>query len=156
MRYFKWMFENEPTVHRIPGFVFISIKDALKYSSDFEEWMSNPTGAQKNLFTFVGVKPTLIKQGLTSRFGQPMGSRVLPEISNIGDVLGYFEKFDAGYFSGPGHNEVPLMLAVAQEAGCIKCREQREYIAGCEALYVWPVTMKMVSPAQIISMQMGQ
>lgn len=155
MRYYKWMFEDQDRVRRVPGFVFVSIEDAAEYTDDFDDWCHNP-GKSKKLFTFEGVEPTTIKQILTSHFGQrtpPYQTQDLTD-AEVERVLDYFETKQVDYFCmAAGDAEIPLMLSVAKAVGCIKhAGPPRKYVAGVEALYMWPVEMVQVSPEELMAL----
>jgi hypothetical protein len=149
MQYYKWMFDDSKSVRRIPGFVFLSIEDAVKFSDAFETWCYGDH--PKALFTFKGVEPTRIKQNLNSRFLDRTAWR---ELSNqeLQKAMLYFDKKPREYFlMAVGAKDIPLMLSIAQTVGCISVRgKSNQSHSDIEALYRWPATMTRVSEQEII------
>ena len=157
MQYFKWLYDNRPKLKQIPGFVFMSIDDAIHFSKQFEEWISGDR--TKNLYQFDGVEPTLINQTLNSSFGirhseqQLERNKRLRKLSNIEleQTLAYFESVDDDHFH-KHDSDVELMLSVALTVGCIAYGgPKNKFVSTHEALYMWPTDMKIISDTELIA-----
>lgn len=154
MQYFKWMFDDTKVARRVPGFVFTSVDDAIDYSKDFEEWCCGDK--PKNLYTFSGVEPLQIKQFLTSYFGYRApafpGIRTLSD-KELTELIDYFSHKPPTYFSTrQGHDDIPKMLSIGTTVGCIRARNGvGNYVSCVEALYLWPVTMELIEPREVIA-----
>lgn len=155
MQYYKWMHEDDQEIYRIPGFVFMNLEDAINFSEDFEDWCySNNNQKSKNLYTFIGVDPTPIKQILTSHFGFPTKPRKIPHIPNIKKALAYFDTKDVDHFTyADSANDELIMLAIAKQLGCVAYGGQKnKWVSTREALYMQPITMTKISPQTLIAM----
>ena len=99
MIYYKWMYESASSIHRVPGFVFLSMADVQQYSKEFEAWCYGE--GDKNLYTFRGMKPTQIKQYLTSYFGRRTPSYPAKDLdrAEVSKYLDYFAQKPDDYFA---------------------------------------------------------
>ena len=149
------MYEDEDRIRRIPGFVFVSLADAMKYSKDFEHWCYRHGTADKNLYTFTGVDPTPIKQSLTSHFGHRTPPYPITDLTpkQVEEALAYFDTKPFDHFTyRVGVEDIPLMLSVAKAVGCIKNKtSEAGYVYSVEAFYFLPATMERMSPQDMLA-----
>jgi hypothetical protein len=152
-RYYKWMMSDDPVMNRIPGFVFLSLKDAIKYQYEYDDWIYNSN--IKNLYTFVGVNPIPIKQMLVSKFGHRTPSYNVTSLNNLelSNALYYFSTKPSDWFTfTEGEKDIELMLSIGRTVGCIKPVDIHvQYVYDIEALYCLPIKMIKVTHQNIIA-----
>jgi hypothetical protein len=153
MQYYKWMYDEDEHVMRIPGFAFMSLEDATKYGGEFEKWCHG--NSPKALFSFSGVNPTQIKQMLSSDFCNNLRGTKSRELSDeeLQRAIAYFDDKPRNYFfTRFGVPDVPLMLSVGKTVGCIGVRNTKSSShSDIEVLYCWPVKMVRIQPQEIIA-----
>ena len=149
VRYWKWIHSNKPSIHGVPGFVFVSATDAKKYTKDFDDWSTGPH--PKQLYTFTGVEPTTFPILFGSALAYNPG-RVMPptlDVAGVQSALNYFSKLPDDFFINRKirPDEIEMFMALARTVGCLKpeLKKKYGYVYDVEAYYALPATMT-ISP----------
>ena len=50
MKFYKWVYDDAETIHRIPGFVWADLQDAIDMKDEYLDWTFSPTGKEVNLY----------------------------------------------------------------------------------------------------------
>lgn len=144
--YYKWMYEAAPEVTRVPGFVFMSVEDAMAYSKDFDDWTYGDK-SQKHLFSFKGVSPTQFPIMFGSCLGLRDDRRPPAKLSNqdVNKYMQFFAKQPEDFFmlAAATQEHENMFLALAATVGCLKpkLKSKSNYVYDIEAFYGQSVTM---------------
>ena len=152
MRYYKYIYSDDEIIRGIPGFAFISVRDALAYSDTFKAW-AGPAGGLKgrptpvSLYQFDGVDPTpfpiMFSSELTIRF-RPR--RITDEEAT--KILEYFKRQDDDFFwlAASTNEDYQMFMDLANHVKALKPQDiNYGGITDVEAFYYDTVTMRRIA-----------
>lgn len=150
MRYYKYIYGDDEIIRGIPGFAFISVRDALAYLEAFKDWAGKPGGSAStpvSLYQFDGVDPTpfpiMFSSNLTIRF-RPR--RITDEEAT--KILEYFKRQEDDFFflAASTNEDVQLFMDLANHVKALKPQDiNYGGITDVEAFYYDTVTMRRIA-----------
>ena len=155
MKYYKWIFDDDPEIVKVPGFAFTSIKDAKDWKQEFLGWVHPGSSGltEPSLYEFNGVEPTPFPLGFStmiiSNKAVSGGRRVLRR-EEIKNALEYFSSKPPDWFSkAAAEKDVPLFHNLAFTVGALDPRPDKPlgYVYDVEVYYAKPAVMKIVRPS---------
>lgn len=148
MLYYKWIYSNQNTLTRPPGFVFCDPEDAQIYRKQYSDWISGQD--EQSLFTFEGPapKPFPILLSGTISYSRTKEYRLLNE-QEFTRVLDNFARrpIDFLFYTRFIDYFVKLFLDVCYTATCLKPIVPNPELyghSGIEAYYARPVVMTRI------------
>ena len=152
MRYYKFIYSDDETIRNIPGFVFISVRDALAYFDEFKGWVGRDNSSP-SLYQFDGVDPTPFPIMFSSYLVNHPDKKKNLRPRRITDeeatkILQYFERqVDDFFFLAVSTNEdEQLFFDLANHVKALKPHDiNYGEIVDVEAFYYDTVTMRRIA-----------
>lgn len=147
LRYYKYIYSDDEIIRDIPGFVFISVRDALAYLEAFKSWTGKARPIPASLYQFDGVDPTpfpvMFSSSLTMRF-RPR--RITDEEAT--KILEHFKRQDDDFFwkAASTNEDVQMFMDLANHVKALKPQDiNYGGITDVEAFYYDTVTMRRIA-----------
>lgn len=139
MKYYKWVWSEERTLHQIPGFVWADKQTATENYKQFKEWTWGET-ENPSLYLINEVEPTQFPIAFSSRLSYNPSRPEPKQLSQheLEEAMEYFSNLPVDFFSTKHATEKDelLFLEIAATLRVLKSAHNPvldEYFIGCEA-----------------------